>query len=330
MTTYSFFKKYALFALVLGLFSLFLVLVVKSRISDNSVSRETERAYKVPQRIGISSDQHRAKVPLTHAPSTQHEAQGRSSPPPEKEPNLEKQERLKARLKAIEAQFEEREGQVIRNPVEILKMLKLEEEMQRIGKELGALDTGNRDPFLGSKIGQLVLPNLTDDNRLPVSVGEELVDLLVESSDIDGAATVYMATQRAMENGDEFFTPGHWTEQGTSDQAFSEDSDVTTDPCCPDEPTPVHLEDRHVHSMPTSPPTPPQAAKSVKAEPSEELSLERFRKGQQLIGQYGTEEGLRRLQESDPEAARQFERERRPVPSRDVPDGRQSESGSKD
>lgn len=330
MKTYSVLKKYALFTLVLGLFSLFLVFVVKSRISNNSVSRETERAYKVPQRIGINSDQHRAKVPLTHAPSTQHEVQGRSSPPPEKGPNLEKQERLKAQLKAIEAQFEEREGQVIRNPVEILKMLKLEEEMQRIGKELGALDTGNRDPFLGSKIGQLVLPNLTNDNRLPVSVGEELVDLLIESSDIDGATTVYMATQRAMENGDEFFTPGHWTEQGTSDQAFSEDSDVTTDPCCPDEPAPIHLEDGHVHSMPTSPPTPPQAAKNVKAEPSEELSLERFRKGQQLIDQYGTEEGLRRLREMAPEAARQFEQEHRPVPSHDVPDGRQLESRSKD
>ena len=56
----------------------------------------------------------------------------------------------------------------------------------------------------------------------------------------------------------------------------------------------------------------------------------RFDRAQQLIDQYGPEEGLRRLKESDPEAARQFERERRPVPSRNAPDGGQSESESKD
>ena len=38
------------------------------------------------------------------------------------------------------------------------------------------------------------------------------------------------------------------------------------------------------------------------------VSPERFDKVQQLIDQYGTAEGLRRLRESDPEAARQFER----------------------
>ena len=64
----------------------------------------------------------------------------------------------------------------------------------------------------------------------------------------------------------------------------------------------------------------------IESELSEGLSPRRFNNAQQLIDQYGTEEGLRRLREIDPEAARQFERERRPVPSRDVPDGEQSES----
>jgi len=68
----------------------------------------------------------------------------------------------------------------------------------------------------------------------------------------------------------------------------------------------------------------------IEAELSGELSTDSFDKAQQLIDQYGTEEGLRRLREMDPEAARQFDRERRPVPSRDVPNGRQSESGLKD
>ena len=42
----------------------------------------------------------------------------------------------------------------------------------------------------------------------------------------------------------------------------------------------------------------------------------------QLMDQYGSEEGFRRLQESDPEAARQFELVRRPAqdtPSGDTP-----------
>ena len=48
-------------------------------------------------------------------------------------------------------------------------------------------------------------------------------------------------------------------------------------------------------------------------------------KAQKLIDQYGTVEGLRRLRESDPEAARQFERERSPKPVRDVPDSGEAE-----
>ena len=57
----------------------------------------------------------------------------------------------------------------------------------------------------------------------------------------------------------------------------------------------------------------------------EGLSTNPADKAQQLIDQYGTEEGLRRLREVDPEAARQFERERSPKPPRDVLEGEQSE-----
>ena len=57
-------------------------------------------------------------------------------------------------------------------------------------------------------------------------------------------------------------------------------------------------------------PTPP-TTKSVETELREQLSPERFDKAQQLIDQYGGEEGLRRLREMDPDAARQFEREQR-------------------
>lgn len=85
----------------------------------------------------------------------------------------------------------------------------------------------------------------------------------------------------------------------------------------------VHYEDEHVHEPPTlghgtdiqSPV--PTAAKGVEAAGWEGLSSEQRGQAKQLFDQYGTEEGLRRFRDTDPEAARQFERERRkpPVPS---------------
>ena len=58
----------------------------------------------------------------------------------------------------------------------------------------------------------------------------------------------------------------------------------------------------------------------IEAELSQGLLSERFDKAQQLIEQYGAEEGLRRLREMDPEAARRFELERRNPPTRDTSD----------
>ena len=65
--------------------------------------------------------------------------------------------------------------------------------------------------------------------------------------------------------------------------------------------------------------------KGIEAELSQGLSPARFDKAQQFIDQYGTEEGLRRLREMDPEAARRFEsdksrlgQERRNPPTRDT------------
>ena len=48
------------------------------------------------------------------------------------------------------------------------------------------------------------------------------------------------------------------------------------------------------------------------------VSPEQREKAKQLFDQYGTEEGLRRLRGSDPDAARKFEQERRPLPAREV------------
>ena len=65
----------------------------------------------------------------------------------------------------------------------------------------------------------------------------------------------------------------------------------------------------------------------IESELTKGLSTDPADKAQQLINQYGTEEGLRRLREMDPEAARQFEQGRRPSPN--APDKGQLESGSK-
>ena len=85
----------------------------------------------------------------------------------------------------------------------------------------------------------------------------------------------------------------------------------------------LHYEDGHVHEVPTlghgtdsQPPTPADA-KSVEARGWEGLSLKQREEAKQFFDQYGTAEGLRRLRETDPDAAAQFDRERRkpPVPS---------------
>ena len=78
-------------------------------------------------------------------------------------------------------------------------------------------------------------------------------------------------------------------------------------------------------------PTPP-TVESIETQLREQLSPERFNQAQQLIDQYGTDGGLRRLREVDPEVAQQFEQEhlrserlRSAEPSRDSPDGREAE-----
>ena len=61
----------------------------------------------------------------------------------------------------------------------------------------------------------------------------------------------------------------------------------------------------------------PPTVESVEARGWEGLSPEQREQAKQFFDQYGSEEGLRRFRERDPDAARQFERERHkpPVPS---------------
>ena len=112
---------------------------------------------------------------------------------------------------------------------------------------------------------------------------------------------------------------------------------VTSEPHALETPGHVHQEAGHLHEPLTIQSPRPTDAKSVEADGWEGLLPEQREQAKQLFDQYGTEEGLHRLREMYPEAARRFEsdksrpgREPRPAPSRDVPDGGQSESGSKD
>ncbi len=68
----------------------------------------------------------------------------------------------------------------------------------------------------------------------------------------------------------------------------------------------------------------------IESELTEGLSTDPADKARQLIDQFGSEEGLRRLRASDPEAARQFEREQRTVPVRSEPDNNASDDGQPD
>ena len=282
-------KRYVLLIVIGAPISVIFCFVVLPQFSDKPDNTETEKVYKVPER----SEQERGEVSLTDAPSSQHEAQGESPPLPKKNPDLEKHRRLQE----ISVQLEQEQDQAIEDPAKALWMLNLLEEMIKLQQALGILHTDGSDPLLPIRLGKLVASNMTSDKRLPVSVGEEVVDLLVESGDIDSAATTYMAMQRAIENGDEFFLPEHWT----AEQDFSEDL------CCPEETAQALLEAGHEHVQTTG--------KTPAPSTSQKLSPERFSKARQFIDEYGTEEGLHRLRESDPDAARQLE-QGRDAPSR--------------
>ena len=79
----------------------------------------------------------------------------------------------------------------------------------------------------------------------------------------------------------------------------------------------VHQKDRHVHEPPTIQSPVPTTAKGVEANGWEGLSSKQREQAKAFFDEYGTEEGLRRLRVSDPDAARQFgqERQKPPIPS---------------
>ena len=145
-------------------------------------------------------------------------------------------------------------------------------------------------------------------SRSPV---EEFIDHdhLFHSHDHDNQPRSSGSVDGALLSGD------HQAEAPVSDGGISEDTWRAPVPAdVPRSPSNLSdmLEPSH-HSITsgaeTKTPSPP-TAESIETQLREQLSAERLDKAQQFIDQYGTEEGLRRLRESDPEAAQQFERER--------------------
>ena len=85
-------------------------------------------------------------------------------------------------------------------------------------------------------------------------------------------------------------------------QRRSEVSPVMPEPKISVTPEHVHQKDRHVHEPPTIQPPAPTAAKGVEADGWEGLSPEQRGQAKVFFDKYGTEEGLRRLREMDPDS----------------------------
>ena len=92
-----------------------------------------------------------------------------------------------------------------------LKVLELQEEILRIGEELGNInfdDGSNVDDFLRvtervTEMGRFMATHMTEDGRFPVSKGPELADML-EKWDSEAGEKMRKVVQNAIESGDEF------------------------------------------------------------------------------------------------------------------------------
>ena len=102
----------------------------------------------------------------------------------------------------------------------------------------------------------------------------------------------------------------------SSQQAITEETDPLCSPCVERIALMLEMVQEWEANIPASF---AQQQKPVEADTHGWAGLfkEQREQAKRLFDQFGTEEGLRRLREVDPEAARQFEREHRGAPSRD-------------
>ena len=97
----------------------------------------------------------------------------------------------------------------IAEPERALQAINLQQEIYRIGKELGTVEFSGGDPMVAFEINKLVLSNLTPDGEIPVSIGTQFAELLEKSGEKEIAAGIRRAMQRAVENGDTVFKREH-------------------------------------------------------------------------------------------------------------------------
>ena len=123
--------------------------------------------------------------------------------------DLRRQE-LRKRAAILRKQFQEMlpiDGS--EDPESALQAINLRQEILQIEKELGTAVFHGSDPIIALEIDKLVLSNLTKDGQIPVSIGLQMADLLEKNQEFELAERVRRATQRALENGDQFFKPEH-------------------------------------------------------------------------------------------------------------------------
>ena len=93
-----------------------------------------------------------------------------------------------------------------------LKVLELQEEMLRIGEELGNNyfdDGGSFDDFLRvAEMGRFMASHMTKDGKFPVSKGPKLADML-EKWNPGAGERLRKVIQNAIESGDEFIQRKH-------------------------------------------------------------------------------------------------------------------------
>lgn len=117
---------------------------------------------------------------------------------------------LRNRQKELQKEIEALAGEDGRVALkDTLKGLALLEEIYQIEREFGTLNSGEVDPFAMIKRGKFITSHTTKDGQVPVSIGSQLAEMYEDDGLFEVAENMRILTQRALQNGDEFFKPEH-------------------------------------------------------------------------------------------------------------------------
>ncbi len=117
---------------------------------------------------------------------------------------INRQVEIQAQLEAMARE----DGSVA--PRDIPKSLVLFEETVRISQELGTLSSDDSsNAFSMIERSKFIASHTTEDGKVPVSIGSQVSDMFEKDGNHEAAEAMRIITQRALENGDEFFKPEH-------------------------------------------------------------------------------------------------------------------------